>query len=192
MRLLRMIRRNACKRGMKRGIDGMKTETASVLQIAEEASQRALALAAAKIRAGGLVVFPTETVYGLGGNAMDPEAAGKIYAAKGRPADNPLIVHVASPEEADAFAETNDVYFRIARAFMPGPITVILPAKACLPRTVTAGLETVAVRCPAHPVARALIRIAKTPICGRLFYPVVTYCYDALLQKSLRRIIFIM
>lgn len=142
----------------------MKTITGSVRDASEQAAREALAGAAEYIRKGGLVVFPTETVYGLGGNAMDPHAAGKIYAAKGRPADNPLIVHVASPEEADFFAETNEVYFRIARAFMPGPITVILSAKENLPRTVTAGLDTVAVRCPSHPAARELIRMAQTPI----------------------------
>ena len=116
------------------------------------------------IRNGGLVVFPTETVYGLGGNALDASAAEKIYAAKGRPADNPLIVHINEPQEAEPFAMTTPLYHRIAEAFMPGPITVILSAKENLSRNVTAGLNTVAVRCPSHPVARALIRIAGVPI----------------------------
>ena len=120
--------------------------------------------AAATLRRGGLVVFPTETVYGLGGDATDPRAAEKIYAAKGRPADNPLIIHIASPEEAEAYTVTSPLYYRLAEAFMPGPLTVILPAKPTVPKTVTAGLPTVAVRCPAHPVARALCRAAGVPI----------------------------
>ncbi len=120
--------------------------------------------AAALIRCGGLVVFPTETVYGLGASALDAHAAEKIYAAKGRPSDNPLIVHIADPSEADALAYPSDLYYRLARAFMPGPITVILPKKELVPDSVTAGLKTVAIRCPSHPVANALIRAAGVPI----------------------------
>ena len=116
------------------------------------------------LREGGLVVFPTETVYGLGGNAVDPTAAAKIYAAKGRPADNPLIVHIADPADADLYAVTTELYRKLARAFMPGPLTVVLPVRDTIPKTVTAGLTTVALRCPAHPVARALIREAGVPI----------------------------
>ncbi len=123
-----------------------------------------LALAGEILRAGGTVVFPTETVYGLGANALDAMAAERIYTAKGRPADNPLIVHVAEPMDAEAFAECPMLYARLARAFMPGPLTVIMPAKDTVPRTVTAGLETVAVRCPAHPVAHALLSAAGVPI----------------------------
>lgn len=116
------------------------------------------------IRDGGLVVFPTETVYGLGANAYRADAAASIFAAKGRPADNPLIVHVLHPEDAEGFAEPTPLYYRLAEAFMPGPLTVILNAKENLPRTVTAGLDTVAVRCPSHPVAAALIEAAGVPI----------------------------
>ena len=123
-----------------------------------------LAKAGEILRAGGTVIFPTETVYGLGANALDTEAASRIYAAKGRPADNPLIVHIAEPEEADALCECPPLYARLARAFMPGPLTVIMPAKPCVPKTVTAGLPTVAVRCPAHPVAHALLLEAGVPI----------------------------
>ena len=79
------------------------------------------------IKNGGLVAFPTETVYGLGGSALDADAAKKIYAAKGRPSDNPLIIHVAKPEDAEKYCITNEAYYKIAEAFMPGPITVVLP-----------------------------------------------------------------
>ncbi len=120
--------------------------------------------AAARLRRGALVVFPTETVYGLGGNACDPDAAAKIYAAKGRPSDNPLIIHIADPKEAEAYAVTSPLYYRLAERFMPGPLTVILPVRDTIPSTVTAGLSTVAVRCPEHPVANALIRFAGVPI----------------------------
>ncbi len=116
------------------------------------------------IREGGLVVFPTETVYGLGGDATRPDSARRIYAAKGRPSDNPLIIHINEPAEAEPYAQTCDTYYRLARAFMPGPLTVILPRKETIPIETTGGLETVAVRCPSHPVARALIRLAGTPI----------------------------
>ena len=113
---------------------------------------------------GGLVAFPTETVYGLGGSALDADAAKKIYAAKGRPSDNPLIIHIAKPEDAEKYCYTNEAYYKIAEAFMPGPITVILPKKENIPGSVTGGLSTVAVRCPAHPVARALIEAAGVPV----------------------------
>lgn len=113
---------------------------------------------------GGLVVFPTETVYGLGGNATDPMAAEKIYAAKGRPADNPLIIHIADPSDAERYTVTSTLYYRLAKAFMPGPLTVVMPVRETIPKTVTAGLPTVAVRCPLHHTARALIRAAGVPI----------------------------
>jgi L-threonylcarbamoyladenylate synthase len=115
------------------------------------------------LRNGGLVAFPTETVYGLGGNALDADAAKKIYAAKGRPSDNPLIIHIAKPEDAEKYCITYEAYYKIAEAFMPGPITVILPKKENIPASVTGGLATVAVRCPAHAVARALIAEAGVP-----------------------------
>ena len=120
--------------------------------------------AGAILREGGLVAFPTETVYGLGGSALDADAAKKIYAAKGRPSDNPLIVHVAAPADAEAFAFTNEVYYRLADAFMPGPLTVILPKRPCIPDSVTGGLDTVAVRCPSHPIAHRLIEAAGVPV----------------------------
>ena len=83
--------------------------------------------AAEIIRRGGLVIFPTETVYGLGADATSPKAAKKIFEAKGRPSDNPLIIHIATPEDAEAYTYTNDTYYKLAKRFMPGPLTVVLP-----------------------------------------------------------------
>ena len=120
--------------------------------------------AATVLKRGGLVAFATETVYGLGGNALDSDAAKKIYEAKGRPSDNPLIVHILEPEDAEKYAYTNDLYYKIAKAFMPGPITVILKKKDTVPSSVTGGLDTVALRCPSHPCARALIAESALPI----------------------------
>ncbi len=116
------------------------------------------------IRRGGLVAFPTETVYGLGADATDACAASKIYAAKGRPSDNPLIIHIACPEDADKYAYTCELYYRLAKAFMPGPLTVIMKKRDIVPAGVTGGLDTVAVRCPSHEVARALIEKSATAI----------------------------
>ncbi len=113
---------------------------------------------------GGLVVFPTETVYGLGGNGLLADAAKKIYAAKGRPSDNPLIIHIARPKDAEKYAFVSEVYYRLAEAFMPGPLTVIMPKKDCIPLSVTGGLDTVAIRCPSHPIAHALIVECGVPI----------------------------
>ena len=129
-----------------------------------ERDKAILQSAAAVLRRGGLVVFPTETVYGLGGDATNADAAKAIYAAKGRPSDNPLIIHVADPTEAEPYAVTSDAYYRLARHFMPGPLTVILPKKDSIPLSVTGGLDTVAIRCPDHAVARALIRETGVPI----------------------------
>ena len=125
---------------------------------------KTLSRAADTIRQGGLVVFPTETVYGLGGDGTNAEAAKRIYAAKGRPSDNPLIIHIAKPEDAEAYAHTNETYYRLAKAFMPGPLTVILPKKETIPFSVTGGLDTVAIRCPSHPIARQLIAACGVPI----------------------------
>ena len=140
----------------------MQTEHIKIEDI--QAQEDDLRRAADRLRAGGLVVFPTETVYGLGGNGLDTDAAQKIYAAKGRPSDNPLIIHIASPEDAERYAVTSETYYRLARAFMPGPLTVILPKRDCIPTATTGGLDTVAVRCPSHPVAHRLIELAGIPI----------------------------
>ena len=130
----------------------------------EGVSVRDLDEAGRILREGGLVVFPTETVYGLGGNALDASASRKIYAAKGRPSDNPLIVHIAKPEDAERFAIVSDAYRDLASAFMPGPLTVILPKKGIVPVQTTGGLSSVAIRCPSHPVAHALIEASGVPI----------------------------
>jgi L-threonylcarbamoyladenylate synthase len=125
----------------------------------------ALREAADRLRAGGLVVFPTETVYGLGANALDAEAVAKIYRVKGRPATSPLIVHVASAEEArEIVAEWPQMAERLAARFWPGPLTLVLPKHPVIPAIVTAGLATVGVRIPGHPVALALIREAGVPV----------------------------
>ena len=113
---------------------------------------------------GGLVAFPTETVYGLGAVATDENGAKKIYAAKGRPSDNPLIIHISQPSDAELYAYTSKLYYKLADAFMPGPLTVIMPKRDTIPSTVTGGLDTVAVRCPSHPIAKALIDAANVAI----------------------------
>ena len=144
--------------------------TTEILKISENSleitkdEQEKIEKAARVIASGGLVAFPTETVYGLGADATDENAAKKIYAAKGRPSDNPLIIHIASAEDAEKYAYTNECYYRLAKAFMPGPLTVILPKKDTIPHSVTGGLDTVAVRCPSHPIARALINASGTAI----------------------------
>lgn len=123
--------------------------------------------AATILRAGGLVVFPTETVYGLGANALDETAVARIFAAKGRPARNPLIVHVADLTDARKLAaDWPDVAQRLAERFWPGPLTLVVPKQACVPDLVTAGGPTVALRIPAHPVALALLRACGLPLAG--------------------------
>jgi L-threonylcarbamoyladenylate synthase len=124
----------------------------------------ALEVAAEIIRGGGLVVFPTETVYGLGADATNSVATSKIYEAKGRPSDNPLIIHIADPEDVEKYAYSNFIYYSLAEAFMPGPLTVILPSKESVPLTTRGGLDTVAVRCPENCIARELIRLAGVAI----------------------------
>ncbi len=118
----------------------------------------ALRQAADLIRSGELVAFPTETVYGLGADAMNPEAAGKIYKAKGRPSDNPLIVHIACYEDLLLITDQVPLQARVlADTFWPGPLTMIIHKNGSVPRETTGGLDTVAVRMPGHPVALALI-----------------------------------
>jgi L-threonylcarbamoyladenylate synthase len=121
--------------------------------------------AAAVLRGGGLVAFPTETVYGLGANARNEWAVRKVFAAKGRPATNPLIVHVADAGQVGEVAAVwPDAAAKLAAAFWPGPLTLVVPKKPGLSDVVTGGGPTVAVRCPRHPVAQALIRAAGVPV----------------------------
>lgn len=127
----------------------------------EQFTEEELAGAAACLREGRLVAFPTETVYGLGGNALDRTAAARIYAAKGRPSDNPLIVHIAEVGALSELArEVPDAAYRLADAFWPGPLTMILKKKNCVPKETTGGLDTVAIRMPADEIARTLIRLS--------------------------------
>ena len=121
--------------------------------------------AAAIIREGGLVAFPTETVYGLGANALDPLAVARIFAAKERPSFDPLIVHIASIDELELLTSgPTDLARRLAGKFWPGPLTLVLPKSERVPDIVTSGLETVAVRMPDHPLALALISSAGCPV----------------------------
>jgi L-threonylcarbamoyladenylate synthase len=141
----------------------MRTEVLKVDPVAPGAEP--IARAAAVLRAGGLVAFPTETVYGLGANARDPAAVARIFEAKGRPANNPLIVHVpAAGAAADVVASWPETAGRLAARFWPGPLTLVLPKGNAVPEAVTAGGPTVAVRVPAHPVALALLRAAGVPV----------------------------
>ncbi len=124
-----------------------------------------LQIAADAVRDGKLVAIPTETVYGLGGNAWDPTALAKIFAAKDRPSFDPLIVHVADPAAAAEVADFSPRYAKeLAERFWPGPLTLVLPKRERVPELATSGLPTVAVRCPAHPVAREIIRLAGVPV----------------------------
>ncbi len=120
----------------------------------------ALRRAGSILQNGGLVAFPTETVYGLGGDAFNSDSSRKIYAAKGRPSDNPLIVHIYRLEDLKKVAEVNEEALRVAEAFWPGPLTMILPKRDELPLQTTGGLHTVAVRMPSHPIAQKLIEYA--------------------------------
>lgn len=134
-------------------------------QILSASDPQAPMLAAKIILAGGLVAIPTETVYGLGANAMDEAAVARIFEAKGRPQDNPLIIHIAEPSELTRYCrDIPDSAWHLAERFWPGPLTMVLPVKPCIPRRTTAGLDTVAVRCPQTEVTRALIREAGVPI----------------------------
>ncbi|MBK5253117.1 MAG: threonylcarbamoyl-AMP synthase [Peptostreptococcaceae bacterium] len=122
-------------------------------------------IAAQIIRSGGLVAFPTETVYGLGADALNETATGKIYAAKGRPSDNPMIVHISDIKELELLAEeVSSTAKTLMEAFWPGPITFVLKKKENVPSITTGGLNTVAVRMPSDEIARELIKKSKTPI----------------------------
>lgn len=132
--------------------------------LVDKDSHAALDKAAELLKSGALVAIPTETVYGLGANALNKDACLDIFKAKGRPGDNPLIVHIADPRDAEEIAYTCPLYYKLADKLMPGPLTIILPKKDVIPFEVTAGLDSVAIRCPVHPVANALIKRAGIPI----------------------------
>ena len=122
-------------------------------------------VAAEIIKNGGLVAIPTETVYGLGANGLDPDAVAKIFIAKGRPQDNPLILHVAEPRQIEDFCyDIPESAYMLAKAFWPGPLTMVLKAKDSVPKCTTAGLPTVAVRCPDHDITRKIIALAGVPV----------------------------
>lgn len=134
--------------------------------INDDVEQIAKLQAAAKIiKQGGLVAFPTETVYGLGANGLDSEAAAGIYLAKGRPSDNPLILHVANIAMVESLTSSlSDVAYKLMEAFWPGPMTLILPRSEIVPDQITGGLNTVGIRMPNHPIARQLIELSGLPI----------------------------
>lgn len=137
----------------------MKTK---IIRLDEEhINQPAIEEAGRVIRAGGLVAFPTETVYGLGGDALNAASSGKIYAAKGRPSDNPLIVHIADMDGLkEVAAQVPETALRLAERFWPGPLTMIFKKAECVPHATTGGLDTVAVRMPSNKIARELIRVS--------------------------------
>ncbi|MDD3411116.1 MAG: L-threonylcarbamoyladenylate synthase, partial [Eubacteriales bacterium] len=132
--------------------------------IVSQPTAEAIERAAELLRAGQLVAFPTETVYGLGANALDAAAVPCIYTAKGRPSDNPLIVHVASPEAAEPLCYVSEDARKLMDAFWPGPLTLSMPKKPCIPAVTNAGLPSVAIRNPSHPVALALLRACEVPV----------------------------
>src|SRR4051794_28623080 len=143
--------------------NSMQTEVLAVE--AARPQPEVIGRAAAVLRRGGLVAFPTETVYGLGANALDAAAVARIFAAKGRPSNNPLIVHVAAVEGARRLvAHWPDEAARLAELFWPGPLTLVLPKAPAVPDAVTAGGPTVAVRIPANEIARELIAAAGVPV----------------------------
>ncbi len=131
----------------------------------ENIDEKKLQEAAETLRAGGIVAFPTETVYGLGANALDEEAVKKVFKAKGRPSDNPLIVHISEIEEIyDLVIEVSSKAKMLMKTFWPGPLTLLFQKSNKIPNRITAGLDTVAIRMPIHPVARKLIKLAEVPV----------------------------
>ena len=136
----------------------MKTE------ILSDKNESDIKRAAGLIKAGGIVAFATETVYGLGADASNPEAVEKIFSAKGRPQDNPLIVHLSSADDTGIYAEPNGLFRKLSDRFMPGPLTVILPRKQTVCDKVTCGLDTVGIRVPLYLPARKLIEYSGCPI----------------------------
>ena len=143
---------------LKKDIDGQDEKMKTIIEKADINNDELFSLAGRILKGGGLVAFPTETVYGLGGDALNGEASGKIYAAKGRPSDNPLIVHIADTEAVYKLAaEVSRQAQMLMEAFWPGPLTIIFRKKPIVPDATTGGLNTVAVRMPSHPAALKLI-----------------------------------
>ena len=137
----------------------MKTFVLSALS--EDTAKKAAEI----IKNGGLVALPTETVYGLGANGLDPEAVAKIFIAKGRPQDNPLILHLSKAQEMELYCHSiPEAAYKLAEKFWPGPLTMVLPAKDNVPKCTTAGLPTVAVRCPDSKITRDIIALSGCPI----------------------------
>ncbi len=127
-------------------------------------NQQSLSFASELLRSGQLVAFPTETVYGLGADARNAKAVLSVFQAKGRPADNPLIVHIYDPSQLEELCEVPQEALPLMNAFWPGPLTILFQKKEAVPGEVTAGLSTVAIRMPSHPVASALLRLCKIPV----------------------------
>ena len=151
------------------------------------ASRAAIARAAKMLRGGGTVAFPTETVYGLGANALDSEAVKEIFVAKERPSWDPLIVHIGDRAMLEMIAaEVDQDAHRLMEAFWPGPLTLLLPKSARVPDLVTAGLRKVGVRMPAHPVAHALLLAAAVPVAAPAFREAPP-TFAASLQRPARR-----
>lgn len=143
----------------------IKMETLLLDGVNPAIASRDIALAASILTEGGLVAFPTETVYGLGGNGLNANVVGKIFAAKGRPMDNPLILHIAEAAQMELLAQNIPPQaYHLANEFWPGPLTLVLEKKEIVPPEATGGLDSVAVRIPAHPVALALLRTVRLPI----------------------------
>lgn len=142
------------------------TKQTQLLQVNDlEKDAENIRLAAEMLRAGKLVVIPTETVYGLGANALDCDAVEEIFVAKGRPQDNPLIVHISKVSDVKKYAtDIPEIFYELAARFWPGPLTMILKKSGCIPSVTSGGLDTVAIRMPAHPVARAIISKAGIPL----------------------------
>ena len=141
----------------------METKVAIIKDIKKDV--KFIEEAAQTIVNGGIVAFPTETVYGLGANALDEEAVKKIYEAKGRPSDNPLIVHIYNKEDINKLADNiSEKAIKVMDTFWPGPITIVLNKKDIVPKTTSGGLNTVAIRMPAHKIAQALIKESGIPI----------------------------
>ncbi len=150
--------REPLKRGPEEGIPRPPLQAGTMLAVRVKKAVQIL-------KQGGLVAFPTETVYGLGARVFDPVAIRRIFTVKGRPFDNPLIVHVTGPEQvASVASETPPIALRLMENFWPGPLTLVLKRAPCVPPEVSAGLDTIAVRSPDHPIARALLRELGEPI----------------------------